>query len=256
MAVDRISEFILFGMDDRMPAYPILVNNVYTNIDQSHTSTIDVMGIIERDFSKDDIEIPVIYITDTINKLYDSLDYNADSRHKYINFISCRSRDTERKQVTTIMRDFTYNGSTQMYKVSNKGNIYYGCPGLILDSDFNTLLCIKVRLKIIEGVINVVDYICYISPKIFINQDRIIEKTIYKKVIPFCSSYVLHNDFPHKRFGLTPKVNYDWENKHIKVVIKDDVDVIYKPVKPNIDDFKDNSVINNILTNNIDSLVL
>lgn len=245
MAVDRIAEFILYGLNNRIGS-PNL-NRSYQN---NHGN--EIIGILERDYSKKIMEIPVFCLNDAIK----SIDAYNGNAYKYISFVGSLKNGIERKQVTTVLREFLYYSNPSMEKIINKGATYYGYPGFILDGNYDTLLCFKVKLHVESPNIRITDYICYISPKVFENQDRTVEKTIYKKIIPFCSSYELHNNFPYRRFQHMPHVIYDWEGKHIKVVIDDDINILKKPVLPKIDDFKNDDTVKNIILNNINSIIL
>lgn len=250
MAVDRIADFVLSGISDRFWLPDLTIHN-------ANRRTGDSIAILERDYTKDVVEIPAFVFASSIFTMENLVNYPDNNvPNKVINSIITRNGVIERRQLNTIMKDFTLRGyDSSMMKVINKGNIYYGYPGLITDSSMNTILCLKIRVHREEDKARITDYICYISPKVFTHQDGIIEKTVYKKIIPFCSSYVLHNNSPYLRFLNYNFVKYDWEGKHIEVVIRDNEECFIKPNTPRIEDFDDGNVIKDILLKNIDYIV-
>ena len=253
MAIDRISEFILGGISNRFNMPNIMNYNGRRN-----TNRVDIL--LETDLSTDIIEVPAFCAGYTYNSIENRMTLPEEERNtvsdKIVYTIIGSDQCIERRQVNTILKDFTFRSwDSKMAKILNKGNLYYGYPGVITDSDFNTLVCFKVRIHKEKDKIRISDYICYVSPRVFSNQDGIIEKTIYKKIIPFCAGYVLHNDMRHLLWGTYNFVKYDWEGKHIQVVVKDDVECFLKPSKPIIKDFETEDLIRNILLENIDSFI-
>lgn len=246
MAVDRVANFILSGIDNRfnMP-----------NLQRCHNSNSDVGKIIlQIDYEPTTIEIPSFYFAQSITDI--NYMFIEGKIYKYINSIGEDDYNIERKQLNTILNDFTCRGYNSLIrKVTNKDNTYYGYPGLITDSNFNTLVCFKVRMTKGENCVYVTDYLCYISPRVFSNLDGIIEKAIYKKFIPFCASYVLNNNNLNNRYNYDDFVHYNWGGKHIEVIISDDVECFIRPISPKIEDFKDDSFVKRILLDNIDAFV-
>lgn len=71
--------------------------------------------------------------------------------------------------------------------VTSKGKVYYGTPGLILDSDFKPIMIgISGYIKTGSGV-TFDKHVLKISPRVFIS-DGLLEKTIIKKLIPYYTS--------------------------------------------------------------------
>lgn len=81
-----------------------------------------------------------------------------------------------------------YSRNHHMKKLTTKsGEVYYGTNGIILDSNFDIL--IMVVLKVINN--NIIDALCYINPKVFLNEKGTAEKIIIKKILPLgCTSYM------------------------------------------------------------------
>lgn len=248
MAVDRIANFILSGIDNRfnMP-----------DIGRSGMPYSDIGEVmLQRDFEPDIIEIPAFAFRRSLDQILNMMSSPEEERtiYKYINSIQVDSFGVERKQLNTILNDFTNRGyNPNLRRISNKGHIYYGYPGLVIDNNFNTLVCFKVRISKYRECIAITDYICYVSSKVFSNLDGIIEKAIYKKIIPFCASYTLSNDDCNNIQFYKDSIAYTWGGKHIEVAIKDNVECFIKSNAPSIDDFKDNTIIKDILLDNLDS---
>ena len=249
MAVDRIADFVLSNIDARFPTVDVNSSSVARGGDNLALDTL-----LERNLSDDIIEIPAFCFSDSIFRL--EIDMREENSKDIISVINGDLFSTERKQVNTILKDFTLRRTARLSKIKNKENIYYGCPGVITDINFNTILCMKIRIEKHKEYVAITDYLCYVSPKVFSNQDGILEKTSYKKIIPFCSSYVLHNDSQLLKFYGNDFVKYDWDNKHISVIIKDNEECFKKPVTPKIKDFESDELLKNILLDNIDSMPL
>lgn len=90
---------------------------------------------------------------------------------------------TETTLLSELGRNNVYgNRCYHLQKLQTKtGETYYGTNGIILDSNFNIL--IMLVLKVINR--NIIDAICYINPSIFVNEKRTVEKAIIKKMLPF-----------------------------------------------------------------------
>ena len=96
-----------------------------------------------------------------------------------------------RRMVGTIIRDFQNSKIPGIQTVvTSKGDIYHGCPGLILDKDFNPLLVLTCVIT--EG--KVVKYRCRISNSVFEHKDRLIEKAIFKTFIPTLTTEFANNE--------------------------------------------------------------
>lgn len=248
MAVDRVADFVLSGIKNRF-SYPDIDNYGGGN-------RINMDAMLERNFTNNVVEVPAFCYSTSIGLFESILLDPSIRRKKIVNSILSVEHPIERKQINTILKDFTLvNFHSRMARITNKNKTYCGWPGLITDGDLNTIICLKVRMKANGNRIKVTDYICYVSPSIFTNQEGIVEKTIYKKIIPFCSSYVLHNNEEDLRYMSYNFVDYDWEGKHIEVVIRDKEECFTKAVTPVIEDFQSDELLKHILLDNLESLV-
>lgn len=249
MAVDRVSDFVLSGIMNRF-SYPDIENY------SGRGTRINMEAMLERDFINNVVEVPAFCYSTSVTFFENLLLEHLKGKNKIINSILSVEHPTERRQINTILKDFTLRGyDSRMARIINKNKTYCGWPGLITDGDLNTIICLKVRMKADGNHIKVTDYICYVSPSIFTNQEGIVEKTIYKKIIPFCSSYVLHNNEEDLRFRNYNFIEYDWEGKHIEVVIRDKEECFTKAIIPSVEDFQSDELLKHILLGNLDSLV-
>lgn len=116
-----------------------------------------------------------------------------------------------RRTVGPIMRDFLSSAMPSFQAIiTSKGERYYGCPGIILDQDYNPLMVLTCVIYH-GGVIN---YRCRISNDVFVHQDRLIEKTIFKKFLP------------------TLAVEFTNTESKFDGVFVGDINLVIKPVAP------------------------
>lgn len=75
--------------------------------------------------------------------------------------------------------------------VTSKGQTYYGGYGILLDADWNPLMLATLLARRTSPLLSHSPVLCYykavlhVSPKVFLNQTELFEKSIIKKVIPF-----------------------------------------------------------------------
>lgn len=153
-----------------------------------------------------------------------------------------------RRLVATILGDFVHtNFRTRLACIkTNKGDKYYGAPGLILDRNFDPILVLTIKYrKAPDNSTECLGCVCHINKSIFCNQDRLIEKAIYKKIIPL---YATDNSPIIARMG--SHIAYD---SKITVVIDDCSQFIEKPVIPTPTNTSDDS-INNFIAGHLDEL--
>lgn len=113
------------------------------------------------------------------------------------------------------------------------GDVYYGYPGVIFNKDLEPLMMITLKINISNPVYDIERAICRVSPLVFKDSKKIVEKTIIKKVIPYC----LNNK------AIDPQMNYfssihtnttnDYLNRNIQVIIDDCSDFVYEVTAPN-----------------------
>lgn len=182
------------------------------------------------------------YITEIDNDgIKEVPSYNIIVSNKYSYLFPLDYVPIVRKTFGIMIKDLSiYRGVGALNQTKNKdGNIYYGCRGLILDSDFNPLVLTTVNHKG-EGEELVKTFTVRISPKVFL-RDSIMEKGIQKYLLEFCSS----NQF----------IGYlrDWVQPNI--IISNDIDkFIQCPPIPN--SINTNNDIQEFLINNKELICL
>ena len=141
----------------------------------------------------------------------------------------------------------TFNQRLQKV-TTNKGEVYYGGKGIILDKDFNILLLCTIACRKIEhGGRQMMSYykpMIHISPQVFLRNEGLINKSILKKIVPF---YISHNID-----GINTR-DYFWdgipEGTKPQVLIDDVNRFIEYPVKPSPQKCSDD-VLNQLLIDN------
>lgn len=134
----------------------------------------------------------------------------------------------------------------------SNGTRYHGSSGVIFNDNFDILMLMTstITKSPTSSHITVERCNCRVSPLVF-QSDNIIEKTIIKKVIPFCAAFeVTRECYPRLRFedlhviGTTIKVVIDDVNK----------DFIREIVTPTVSEFN-NASIKPILIKHIEDMV-
>ena len=136
---------------------------------------------------------------------------------------------------TTLLRDLGYYHSHSEYDIlslkTKSNEIYYGGPGIALDSNFNILMLIVYK---VDNSSKILDTYCFVNPSVFINDKRTLEKSIIKKIVP------------------TISIRQTYRN--ITFVFKDVTkDFIYIPKAP--DNNFNEEVVDSFLIDKIDSIL-
>lgn len=182
------------------------------------------------------------YITEIDNDgIKEVPSYNIIVSNKYSYLFPLDYVPIVRKTFGIMIKDLSiYRGVGALNQTKDKdGNIYYGCRGLILDSDFNPLVLTTINYKG-EGKELVKTFTVRISPKVFL-RDSIMEKGIQKYLLEFCSS----NQF----------IGYLREWVQPNIIISNDIDkFIQCPPIPN--SINTNNDIQEFLINNKELICL
>lgn len=223
--------------------FSLSVSDSLGDLHLDHNNVFDKLCVL--DLSNNIVEIPVFMkgvAEDTIK--------NRPSVTKVVCPLYSNSRLISRRTADTIIRDFFCRGSisNRLQKiVTNKGEVYYGMRGLVLDANFNPLIFITLTLdKESKSYTNIT---VYIHPEVFLNTGGLIHKTIIKKIIPF---YVSHPDMyirGRRHFGTI--------SSDIKphVVIEDAAKrFIQTPTKPSPQHCSD-EILNQVLIDNIEDVL-
>lgn len=230
--MDRVEQFILSGstcsnyrQNTGVIASPDGYIDVHLNIGEGPTEVPDFMLGRAVDYALRDVE--------TVSFILTQQNYGPRTQRRLV-----------RGAFSDFNRAYSYSSIAEV--TMSNGTIYYGLPGAIFDSNFNLLMLMssKIDIRVTESVTiaYILQHICRISPAVFQRQDNIIEKTIVKKVIPFCAShevtpseYILRQDC------------FDCEEvtgKTISVFIDDTINekFIRRIVPPRISDFTEENI--------------
>ena len=239
--MDRVEDFIMSSIYGS----PVSFNR------HDHLELKTAMqSFLEVDLSKKEkLEIPACLFFDIFIKIgtYDKA---------VLPITSCTNPHT-RRLVRGILADFMnssyYRAFGFCYDKTASGDYYYGLPGIILNANKELLLMMTIEVTCTYIDTNIVAVpsrlICHISPKVFENPDKLIEKTIIKKVIPFCSTKHLDDQAFRYRDVLR-----NLAGTSIKVVIDDCSNFVAKPVAPDpsVDIQKE---LNDIISDSITSYI-
>ena len=229
------------------------VTNMETTLD-NHNAFNRLFVI---DVSSDEIEVPVFARSAVESIVGDKLKFPYVSHVNkiiipmYVN-IYTQSRRTADSIVVEFFSRVDFNQRLQKV-ITNKGEVYYGGKGIILDKNFNILLLCTLACRRMEyrgrQVMSYYKPIIHVSPQVFLRSEGLINKSILKKIIPFYvsqnigqvySSYDFISDIPE---GTKPQILIDDVSK-----------LIENPVKPTPQKCSDD-VLNQILADNADDVL-
>lgn len=227
------------------------VNNV-TNPE----TTLDNHNAFNRlfviDVSSDEIEVPVFARSAVESVVRGKLEFPHRTHTSkivipmYVNTYN-QSRRTADSIVNTFFSRVDFNQRLQKV-TTNKGEVYYGGKGIILDKDFNILLLCTIVCKRMEyrgrQVMSYYKPVIHVSPQVFLRGEGLIDKSILKKIIPFYVSRNINTINTHAYFrsdipeGTKPQILIDDVSKFIE-----------NPAKPTPQKCSDD-VLNQILADN------
>lgn len=147
------------------------------------------------DVTGDEIEIPVIarrHIEDTISGAFQSISGTIGFKTIVLPLYE-NSVPYNRRTFYSFIRQFfsnvTFDNRLQKI-ISSKGEVYYGGKGIIFDSAYNPLILCTLRAKKVKqstGLFKLLYYkpVIYVSPIVFTEPNKLINKGIIKQIIPF-----------------------------------------------------------------------
>lgn len=247
--------------------YANSLNMVFTALGEySFESTLDADVALDKhnvfnrmlvvDVSSDEIEVPMVAKSAVEHVVTENLihSYNAQ---KVVVSLYVNSRNQSRRTADSIVNEFftrTYFRNRLQKVTTNKGEVYYGNRGIILDKDFKPLiLCSIVSKKVeVNGRI-FMDYykpIVRVSPEVFLNETGLINKSILKKIIPF---YLTHNVGRVNTYDGKFRSNIP-ENTKPQILIEDISRFIETPAIPNPSTCS-NETLNKFLLDNVDEVL-
>ena len=248
------------------PRFARNVRSVFISSDSGGPSqlemnlSLDSNNVFRRsliiEVNDDEIEIPVIARNYLEGLVLEKIHYPSSVGTKRIILpLYDNAPSQERRTFDSIITQlFTNVGySKRLQKITtSKGEVYYGGKGIIFDESYAPLLLCTLTARKVhteEGDDNMVYYrpVCHISPKVFLESDKLINKGIIKKLIPFYTSREV--SFPNYKFGVNP------ESKKVKVVVDNFDKFFIEPIKPT-PSATTNDALNECLIDNMDDIMM
>lgn len=227
--------------------------------------TLDSNNVFSKslvvDITGDDVEIPsmarLCYEDIIRNNLTCS---NIEKVEKAILPLYTNCNDQSRRTFDSIMREFFCRVSfnQRLLKVTtNKGETYYGGCGLILDEGFNPLLMCGLKARKVvtecdEGVeVTSMQYyraICHVSPAVFAEPNKLINKGIIKKLIPLYTTVDINFPIGNSSISSSP------DSRKVEVIIDDFNKFFISPIAPTPSKCS-NDALNKCLNDNIEDIL-
>ena len=206
----------------------------------------------------DEVEIPVIAREHFEKLVSDNLAYPITTKiQKIILPLYNNAPDQERRTFDVIIRQlFTNVGyDRRLQKITtNRGEVYYGGKGIIFDESYTPLLLCTLTARCIHTEDNgntMVYYrpVCHVSPKVFLESDKLINKGIIKKLIPCYTSRDI--SFPRSYYSFSNNP----EDRKAKVIVDNFNKFFVEPIKPTPSTCSDDA-LNECLIDNIDDIMM
>ncbi len=139
-----------------------------------------------------------------------------------------------KRYIRTILNTFSREliGGVQ----TANGDIYYGYPGVIFNKDLEPLMMMTLKIDISKPTYDIERAICRVSPLVFKDSKKIVEKTIIRKVIPYCLNNKAVDPQIYYLLGdeiVRTNITRDYLNRNIQVIIDDCSDFVYEVTAPN-----------------------
>ena len=204
----------------------------------------------------DEVEIPVIAREHFENLVLEKINYPlAVGTKRIILPLYDNAPSQERRTFDSIIMQMFNNVGFDMrlQKITtSRDEVYYGGKGIIFDESYTPLLLCTLTARKVhteESGDSMVYYrpVCHVSPKVFLESDKLINKGIIKKLIPFYTSEEVR--FPDCMFGVNP------ESKKVKVVVDNFDKFFIEPIKPTPSAIT-NDALNECLIDNMDDIMM
>ena len=204
----------------------------------------------------DEVEIPVIAREHFEDLVLEKINYPlAVGTKRIILPLYDNAPSQERRTFDSIIMQMFNNvrfGMRLQKITTSKDEVYYGGKGIIFDESYAPLLLCTLAARKVhteESGNSMVYYrpVCHVSPKVFLESDKLINKGIIKKLIPFYTSEEVR--FPDCMFGVNP------ESKKVKVVVDNFDKFFIEPIKPTPSAIT-NDALNECLIDNMDDIMM
>ena len=211
----------------------------------------------------DEIEVPVIareHIEQAVSEAMSPLTGSSRIQTVVLPLYE-NSIPQERRTFDSFIRQFfvTTVYSRRLQKItSNKGEVYYGGKGLIFDDKYNPLImCTLKARKQVQGIgVHRMAYfkpVIYVNPIVFTESDKLINKGIIKKIIPYYTGRGI--SFPNTRYSLfCIDSENNQESRKAMVIIDNPNRFFIKPTMPKPQSCTTES-LNECLVNNVDDIL-
>lgn len=208
--------------------------------------------------NNDEVEIPVIARDHSEELISDNMDYPSIMKIKriilplYDNALS-QERRTFNGIITQLFTNVGYDKRLQKITTS-KGEVCYGGKGIIFDESYTPLLLCTLtarRVHIDDHSTAMVYHrpVCYVSPKVFLESNKLINKGIIKKLIPYYTNRDIN--FPRNNYSFSSNP----EDRKVKVIVDNFDKFFIEPIKPT-PSVTANDALNECLIDNIDDIMM
>ena len=242
----------------------VFYNNESGNPEQLGMNlSLDSNNVFRRslviEVNDDEVEIPVIARKHLERLVSDNMSYPTIMGIKRIilplyDNAPSQERRTFGSIITQLFTKVIYGERLQKI-ITNRGEVYYGGRGIIFDESYTPLLLctLTARSAHTEDNGNIMVYyrpVCHVSPKVFLESDKLVNRGIIKKLIPCYTSRGV--DFPtinNYRFRSNP------ENKKVQVIVDNFDKFFVEPIKPT-PSATTNDALNECLIDNMDDIMM
>lgn len=194
--------------------------------------------IIEADIkTSSEIEVPTVLRQVLYRKNTDIAREILSKKNRIGTLVALESKSCNASGSIALIKALT--SSHLLHKGFCKGQIYYGCKGVIFDKDMRMLLMVNERCRVGDHkFIPTGKIVVHVSPTIFLDRSGMLEKYIINKIIPA----FLYKD-------------ENYENRYEVKIKVDNAEEFIRTIQPPKD--RDvNETLNNLLENNINHLLL
>ena len=208
--------------------------------------------------NNDEVEIPVIAREHFEKLVSANMAYPAIMGIKRIilplyDNAPSQERRTFDSIITQLFSNVGYGKRLQKI-TTNKGEVYYGGKGIIFDESYTPLLLCTLTARSVHTEDNgntMVYYrpVCHVSPKVFLESDKLINKGIIKKLIPYYTSRDIN--FPRRSYLFSSNP----EDRKLKVIVDNFNKFFVEPIKPTPSTFS-NDALNECLIDNIEDVMM
>lgn len=250
------------------PRFVCNVMNVFT-IDESGNPiqlerelSLDSNNVFRRsliiEVNNDEVEIPVIARVHFEGLVSEKIDYPlAVGTKRIILPLYDNTPSQERRTFDSIITQLFTNvryGKRLQKITTNKGEVYYGGKGIIFDENYTPLLLCTLTARKVhteEGDNSMVYYrpVCHVSPKVFLEPDKLVNKGIIKKLIPCYTSKDINSPISNYRFSS------DLEDKKVQVIVDNFDKFFIEPIKPTPSTCS-NDTLNECLIDNMEDIMM